>query len=106
MSYNSDAPIYAHSGFRVIMAFLILIAICVGSLYLITRHNDEVGHNSMVIRQAEVDAIKSAMIEVEKNGRCYSIIVSRGYYGYPVVSHTWIPCNREQQREIENIVRE
>lgn len=45
----------------------------------------------------DTEQIKQAMRTIEKDGKCYSIIELRTHHGYPVISHTWIPCNKRAE---------
>jgi hypothetical protein len=75
-----------------ILLVIIIFAGLLGMVYLI-KDNHKVGAKDFSVTEQDLERIKSSMRVIKKDGKCYSVVVSYTYYGYPVVSHTLIPCD-------------
>jgi hypothetical protein len=86
------------------LVVMLILAVVIGVAAYINRNNKpnkRVWGQVIEITESDLQQIKGAIHTIEKDGRCFSIIVNQDSGGIPAVSHTWVPCTKGQQKAIE-----
>jgi hypothetical protein len=84
---NGDTIIFVY----IVLVLMLLIGIVVLTL---THQQDS---RTPGFTTTDLEKIKQSMRIIEKDGKCYSIIEMRTYFGYTVISHTWVPCEKRAE---------